>query len=252
MDQRRATERRRRRAGSRLAVTFPRVQEEEWLDEDLGTQAEIASALRSLRWVKRLFGGNRMHCRMLRLATAGVPSATKLHLMEVASGRRDVLAVAASALRGPKSQLRMTLLDRSAEHLPASADGKWSASLPDPERIAADALAIPLADNSVDIVSNCLFFHHLGEQQAARYLREALRVARIAVVVNDLERTWLHYRLARLMSLVDPSRLSKHDGPVSVRRAYTRDEIRQLATARGHRFELSRGYLFRYGLVLWK
>lgn len=58
MDQRRATERRRRRAGSRLAVTFPRVQEEEWLDEDLGTQAEIASALRSLRWVKRLFGGN--------------------------------------------------------------------------------------------------------------------------------------------------------------------------------------------------
>ena len=94
---------------------------------------------------------------MLRLATAGVPSATKLHLMEVASGRRDVLAVAASALRGPKSQLRMTLLDRSAEHLPASADGTWSASLPDPERIAADALAIPLADNSVDIVSNCLF-----------------------------------------------------------------------------------------------
>ncbi len=110
---------------------------------------------------------------------------------------------------------------------------------------------MPPPDKSVDIISNCLFFHHLDEAQAARYLREALRVARVAVIVNDLERNWLHYRLARLMSLVDPSRLSKHDGPVSVRRAYTADEVAALARQTGHRFEIVRGYLFRFGLILW-
>ena len=86
----------------------------------------------------------------------------------------------------------------------------------------------------------------------AQYFAEALRVARVAIVVNDLERTWLHYRLARLMSLIDPSRLSKHDGPVSVHQAWTRDELAGFASATGHSFALRRGYLFRLGLIIWK
>lgn len=239
------------RRGSRLMNGIPRVQEEEWLDEDLGTPEEVASALRSLRWVNRFFGGNRMHRHLLQRVLTRVPAGAPLHLMEVASGRGDVLAEAASRLRLKRARLRITLLDRSAEHLPGER-AAWPANLPEPERIAADALDIPLADNSVDVVSNCLFFHHLTEAQAARYLREALRVARIAVVVNDLERHWLHYRLSRLFSLIDPSRLSKHDGPVSVRRAYTTEEVRELAEATGRSYELRRGFLFRYGLILWK
>jgi hypothetical protein len=79
-----------------------------------------------------------------------------------------------------------------------------------------------------------------------------LRVARIAVVVNDLERGRLHYLLARLASLVDPSRISRHDGPASVRQAYTADELRGLLRHTGCRFELPRGFLFRIGAVVWK
>ena len=230
-------------------MSFVRVSGDEWLDADLGSRAEVASALRSLLWVNRLFGGNRMHRRLLQRAVAGLSRDRDLYLMEVASGRADVLRAAVPYLHWPKERLRISLLDRSAEHLPTS---DWPASLPQPERIAADALEIPLADNSVDIVSNCLFLHHLSPVQVVRYLQEALRVARIAIVVNDLERSWLHYQLARLMSLVDPSRLSKHDGPVSVRQAYTKAEVAALAAASGHRFELRRGYLFRLGLIVWK
>jgi ubiquinone/menaquinone biosynthesis C-methylase UbiE len=232
-------------------ANFARVQEDEWLDEDLGSPAEVASALRSLRWVNLLFGGNRMHRRLLQRAVSRVDTQSDLHLMEVASGRGDVLASAAANLRWPREKLRITLLDRSADHLPAVTSG-WPRHLPQPEGIAADALHIPLPDGSVDIISNCLFLHHLTEPQAALYLREALRVARVAVIVNDLERRWLHYRLARLFSLIDPSRLSRHDGPVSVRRSYTVEEIQQLARTTGHAFEIHRGYLFRYGLILWK
>jgi len=231
--------------------TPARVQAEEWLDHDLGSPSEVASALRSLRWVNQFFGGKRMHRRLLQRATARVPSGRHLHLMEVASGRGDVLASAAASLQWPREQLRLTLLDRSVHHLPGE-DNPWPAGLPQPERLTADALAIPLENDSVDIISNCLFFHHLTEEEAALYLLEALRVARVAVVVNDLERHWLHYGLARLFSLVDPSRISRHDGPISVRRAYTLDEISRLAAATGRAFELTRGYLFRYGLILWK
>ena len=234
-----------------MGAQFPRVRGEEWLDSDLGSPAEVASALRSLLWVNRLFGGNRMHRRLLQTAVAQVPRDSELHLMEVASGRADVLRAAIPSLKWPLRRLRLTLLDLSAAHLPETGTD-WPAELPGPERITADALAIPLPDASVDVVSNCLFLHHLSAAQVAQYFTEALRVARVAVVVNDLERTWLHYRLARLMSLIDPSRLSKHDGPVSVRQAWTHQELHELAAATGHSFALRRGYLFRLGLVIWK
>ena len=227
---------------------FERVPEDEWLDADFGDPAEVASALRSLRWVNRRFGGNRMHRRLLQLAIAGVGKDRDVHIMEVAAGRADVLRAALPHLGRSKERLRITLLDRSGDHLP-SASVQWPVPV---EHIAADALSLPLPDRSVDVISNCLFLHHLSEEQVGLYLREALRVARVAVLVNDLERTRLHYRLAKLMSVVDPSRLSKHDGPVSVRQAYTCGELSGFAAATGHRFEMRRGYLLRMGLILWK
>jgi len=233
-----------------MTTSFPRFEEEEWLDEDLGSPEEVASALRSLRWVNRLFGGTRMHQRLLLRATRDIPRQSCLHLMEVAAGHATVLQSATVRLQWPADRLRITLLDRSTQHFPKAAE--WHPLLPPPEHITADALHIPLPDNSVDIISNCLFLHHLSEDGIRRYLAEALRVARVAVLINDLERNWLHYQLARLMSLIDPSRISRHDGPVSVQQSYTPAELRLIAEETGCPFEMHRGYLFRMGLILWK
>jgi hypothetical protein len=225
-----------------------RILKEELLDADQGSPHEVASALRSLRWINRLFGGDSMHTRLLRHATAGAP-ARPLHLLEVASGRADALQTAIKRLCW-QQRVRITLLDRSAQHLPPRS--AWSADLPAPELIAADALHIPLPADSVDIVGSCLFLHHLRDSEARIFLAEALRVARIAVVINDLERHPVHYLLSRIASLVDPSRLSRHDGPVSVRRAYTTLELDRMLRACGYRFQVHRGFLFRLGLVVWK
>jgi hypothetical protein len=50
---------------------------------------------------------------------------------------------------------------------------------------------------------------------------------------------------------MDPSRISRHDGPASVRRAYTYGELRQLLGKTGRPFELQRAFLYRLGGVLW-
>jgi hypothetical protein len=84
-----------------------------------------------------------------------------------------------------------------------------------------------------------------------RYLAEARRVARVAVVINDLERSAIHYRLAQLNRIIDHSRISRHDGPVSVRRAYTRSELAGMLTDTGQSFHLERAWLYRLGAVLW-
>jgi ubiquinone/menaquinone biosynthesis C-methylase UbiE len=146
--------------------------------------------------------------------------------------------------------VKISVLDRSGLHLPQAGD--WNPRLPAPTLLVGDALAIPLEDRSVDVVSCCLFLHHLSEDHAHAFLKEALRVSRVAVLVNDLERTRTNYLLSRLQTLIDPSELSRHDGPASVRQAYTFAELTTMLKATGCGFELQRGFLFRLGAILWR
>ena len=227
-----------------------RVVEEEWLDSDQGTPEEIDSALHAVTLANRRFGGVRLHARLLRRALTRVPHETRPHILEVASGRADVLQAALLRLgRASGVTPDVTLLDRSAVHLPDPC--AWPAALPTPRVVAGDALDLPFPDSSVDIISCCLFLHHLDPPQIERYIAEAQRVARVAVVINDLERNALHYRLAQLNRIIDPSRISRHDGPVSVRRAYTRSELARMLTNTGRSFHLKRAWLYRLGAVLW-
>ena len=217
---------------------------DEWLDEDLGSPAEVESALRSIGFVNRRFGGERVHRLLLAEASAG---RRELEVLEVAAGRATSLASAGLWLGQRGVTLRATLLDRRTSHLP---DG-WPQSLPAPRLVEGDALNIPLADRSVDVVSCCLFLHHLGPAEAAVFLKEAVRVARVAVVVNDLERTRVHYGLARFFALFDRSRISRHDGPVSVRQAYSAGELRAMLAAAGGQAVVRRRFLFRLAGIVW-
>jgi ubiquinone/menaquinone biosynthesis C-methylase UbiE len=224
-----------------------RIVEDEWLDHDLGTPEEIDSALHAISLANRRFGGVRLHAQLLRRALSRVPRGQRPHLLEVASGRADVLQAALLRLG---VTLDVTLIDRSPVHLPDPR--AWPAPLPRPQVVAGDALDLPFPDASVDIVACCLFLHHLEPPEIARYLAEAQRVARVAVVINDLERGAFHYRLAQLNRLLDRSRISRHDGPASVRRAYTFGELSSMLTNTGSAFFLERAFLYRLGAVLWR
>ena len=75
-----------------------------------------------------------------------------------------------------------------------------------------------------------LTLHHLDPDAAARCLREMRDVARTAVIVNDLSRgriAWLLVWIATRLFGRHP--ISRHDGPLSVRRAYSVDELQVLA-----------------------
>jgi ubiquinone/menaquinone biosynthesis C-methylase UbiE len=231
-------------------VIMERIVEDEWLDDDRGTPAEIDAALQGISLANRRFGGVRLHARLLKQAFTRVPREQRPHILEVASGRADVLQAALLQL-GVAAQVApdVTLLDRSAAHLPDPR--AWPSALPTPHTAAGDAVALPFPDASVDIVSCCLFLHHLEPPQITRYLAEAQRVARVAVVINDLERSALHYRLAQLNRVIDRSRISRHDGPASVRRAYTYNELASMLANTGCNFLLERAYLYRLGAILW-
>lgn len=226
-----------------------RVEQPEMLDSDQWTQKEVTCALSAIRRVNRLYGGDRMHKRLFQCVAERLPS-KKMDVLEVASARGEVLQAVARNLLKIGISVQATLLDRNQQHLPQPGD--WLPELPQPVLLVGDALSIPLKDNCVDVVSCCLFLHHLNADDTRRFFQEALRVSRIAVLINDVERTRTNHVLSHLQTLIDPSRLSRHDGPASVRQAYTFSELEALLRESKRRFELERGFLFRLGATIWK
>ena len=76
--------------------------------------------------------------------------------------------------------------------------------------------------------------HHLDPDDALALLGEMSRVARLGVVVNDLERGRLGWVGAWCIGhLLTGNRYTRHDAPLSVRRAYRVSEMRELVRGAG-------------------
>ena len=220
-----------------------RVDSEEILDSDLCPTPEAESALRDLCRINRWFGGVATTRSMVERVSS---SSGRKHfsLLEVASGLGEVPRMAASQLVKKGIALEVTDLDRFASHMHRGH-----------RAVVADALALPFRDESFDLVSCSLFAHHLGPAELARFVNEAARVSRRAVLVNDLIRHPLHLALVYAGFPLMRSHVSRIDGVASVRRAYTPGEIQHLLS-NGHKpprqIEISTHYLFRMGVIIWK
>ena len=95
-------------------------------------------------------------------------------------------------------------------------------------------LDLPVAPNSFDVCTSALFLHHLTDGEATTCIGQMRRVASAGIIVNDIHRHSLSYHGIRLATTVLPfSRMVRHDAPVSVRRAFTLSDMRQLARAAG-------------------
>lgn len=100
----------------------------------------------------------------------------------------------------------------------------------------ADVRDIPLPDASVDVAHASLLLHHLDPPDAVTALREMRRVARRGVVVNDLRRGPLAFAVtAATVLALSRGRYTRHDGVLSSRRAYTLEELDEMAAAAGMR-----------------
>ncbi len=218
-----------------------RVVVPELLDSDSGTPREVADSLADLRMFNRRFGGVRTMTALLR-EVAAARGTSEIDWLDVAGGSGDVVTLAESSLRRTGLEVRSVVMDRAPTHLNGSHPN-----------VCGDALALPFRNSSFDVVGSSLFVHHLEPAELVRFAGEALRVARHAFVINDLIRHPLHLALALAGRPIYRSRLTRHDAPASVRRAYTVDEIcRMLQAAAAPEFSVRTFYLYRMGVIVWK
>ena len=204
----------------------------ELLDGPLDDRRALVGNLRDLTRINRITGGAALSRRAIDdLRALGHVG----RILDVGTGAADIPVALVAGARHAGRGIRVTATDSRTEIL-AAAD----LATPDLGAIAeidlaiADGRALPYPDAAFDVAHASLVLHHLGPDDAVRFLGELRRVAGVGIVVNDLVRSrhaWIGGWL--LVHAVATSRYTRHDGPLSVRRAYTRRELDELVAAAG-------------------
>lgn len=218
-----------------------RVVVPELLDTDSGSARDIEGSLADLRMINRWFGGVHTMAELLR-KVATRQKVNSLSWLDAAGGSGDVAALTSKTLSQSGIQVRPVLLDSAITHL----NGKYPA-------VCSDALKLPFRDNSIDVVGSTLFVHHLEPPQIVAFMKEALRVCRYAVLINDLVRSRMHLAMTYAGYLLYRSPLTRHDAVASVRRAYTVEEMTALLKqTSAASIDIERFFMFRMGVIAWK
>jgi len=202
---------------------------------DEANPEDARQALRDLIRVNTNFGGHAVVRQFLRRAGCNSGPAT---ILDVGAASGDSAAVIKNVL----PNARVVSLDRNAVNISAA---------PQP-KVLADAFRLPFPDGSFDFVFSSLFLHHFENDRIVMLLREFGRVARKAVLISDLERHRVPYWFLPVSKLLYRWHwMTVHDGMISVRAAFTPNELRNLASAAGlKRVQVQRHYpAFRISVV---
>ena len=194
------------------ALDLPAVRYEAVLHDLARVNVATRAAAPTLRW--------------LAAATRGMPHCT---ILDVGFGHGDMLRRIAHWAR--RRHLPVTLV--GADINPRSAP--IAAAATDPSLgitwQTGDAAALDLRP---DLIISSLVAHHLTDTELVGFLRWMEDTARCGWLINDLHRhplAWVGFRaLARLMA-VDP--IVRHDGALSVRRAFRRSDWADRLAAAG-------------------
>jgi ubiquinone/menaquinone biosynthesis C-methylase UbiE len=197
----------------------------ELIDGPLESEAELRRSFRDIALANRWFGGTAAVQRALR----GIAPRT---ILDVATGIADIPAALLRSARAQGNTLQITGLDNNPLLLNYARERyAHDAAL---AFVESNATVLPFGEGAFDVAMCNLALHHFDPPSAIALLAELRRVARIVPIVTDLQRSPLAYAavfaFTRLFTL---NRLTRHDGPLSARRAYTPDEALTLARKAG-------------------
>ena len=189
----------------------------EHLDDPHTDPALRARSLRDVRLSNTLLGG--AHAILAALAPLLPALGAEATLLDVGTGLGDI-PVRARRLAARRGVHLVTFGVDGAETLAKGTLGVLDAAA------CADARRLPFPDASVDIVTCSQVLHHFKDAEIPAVLRELHRVARRAVIVGDLRRSWIATAGFWLVSWpLGFHRVTRHDGCTSVLRGFTVREL---------------------------
>ena len=197
----------------------------ELMDSSDVPEAELTEALAFLETVNRRLGGYSIFFSKLRRWTQKGSAAT---ILDAGTGGADLPLALERWGRQHGVSLKVTGLDADAAVIRLA-----RRRAPHLELIQDSISALAATGRTFDFVISSLTLHHVPEPALPRVLRDLDRMARRGLVVGDLRRSALGWAGVTALTALFGNRVTRHDGPVSFRRALTVPEAAELVRRTG-------------------
>jgi ubiquinone/menaquinone biosynthesis C-methylase UbiE len=201
------------------------------LPHDSYARDELEGLFKDLTFVNYHLGNGRAVLK--HLAAMNAETADEgFTVLDVATGSADIPITIAKWARQAGIRVRVTAVD--LDPLTINIARKRSEPYPEITLAVADGFDLPFANQRFDYVLCSKTAHHFTDEKVTLMIKEFSRVARRGYVIVDLRRSWIAYILIFLMTrLFSRNRLSRSDGPLSVLKSFTPEELAALASRSG-------------------
>ncbi len=217
-------------------------------DLTLATDA-LRQNLDELETINTWLGGYQPVLNALQRLKSRFPAGRPLRLADLGSGGGDTLRHVAHWARQNGVAVALTGIDANAFML-EYATAK-SREYPEISYRQFDIFSPEFQAEPYDVLTCSLFCHHFTDAELVTLLRQWQQQAGVAVIINDLHRHWLAYHSIKwLTRLLGGSYLVRHDAPLSVARAFRREDwVALLAQAGITQYELRWRWAFRWQVI---
>ena len=193
--------------------------------DDFAMEGEILrDALDKIAKINQLLGGNQLTLCGVQDLIQKIPNKNEITIVDVGCGNGDMLRKLSDY--GLQHNLTFRLIGIDANNFTINLAQNLSENYPNISYKCVDVFDEAFAELKYDIVLCTLTLHHFKEDEILRLMTVFNANSKIGIVVNDLHRSALAYRLFQLLCFVFRlNAMSREDGLVSILRGFKKKDL---------------------------
>ncbi|MFN3968067.1 methyltransferase domain-containing protein [Flavobacterium sp.] len=229
-----------------------RTDEPEIMD-DFAMEGEILrDALDKIAKINRLLGGNQLTLQGVQQLLKGIPKDREITIVDIGCGNGDMLRSLADY--GKQNNYRFKLIGIDANAFTISHAKTLSKAQENISYQCQDIFEAEFKALDYDIVLCTLTLHHFKDEEILSLMQVFYQKASIGIVINDLQRSAIAYRLFQALCFVfQLNDMSREDGLVSILRGFKKAELEHYSKELElKKYTIQWKWAFRYQWIIQK
>lgn len=218
--------------------------------DDFELEGELLrDALDKIAGINRLLGGNSLTLNGVKQLLSGSDS-KEITIVDVGCGNGDMLRTLADF--GARNDYNFTLIGIDANAFTIGYAKELSAVYPNIRYRCEDIFDSGFENLTYDIVLCTLTLHHFKDREILKLVHTFQQNAAIGVVINDLHRSKIAYRLFELVcGVFGLNKMSREDGLTSILRGFKKPELESFSKALNlKKYTIQWKWAFRYQWII--
>ena len=229
-----------------------RTNEPEIMDDFALEGETLRDALDKIAKINRLLGGNQLTLQGVQQLLKGISKSKAITIVDIGCGNGDMLRALADY--GKKNDYKFNLIGIDANAFTVNHAETLSKAYENISYRCEDIFDAEFKSLPYDMVLCTLTLHHFKDEEILSLMKVFYQNASIGIVINDLHRSAIAYRLFQALCFVfQLNDMSREDGLVSILRGFKKAELENYSKQlQLKKYTIQWKWAFRYQWIIQK